>query len=74
MDDSFSGIHVLFSEEDENFLVGNSSLVSSNFLKDGKVAGHLGVIGPMRLDYKRLFRMLNISPIKSPKFFQLTTI
>ena len=54
MDDSFSGIHVLFSEEDENFLVGNSSLVSSNFLKDGKVAGHLGVIGPMRLDYKKI--------------------
>ncbi len=54
MDDSFSGIHVLFSEEDENFLVGNSSLVSSNFLKDGRVAGHLGVIGPMRLDYKKI--------------------
>lgn len=54
LDDSFSGIHVLFSEEDENFIVGNSSLVSSNFHKDGRVAGHLGVIGPMRIDYKKV--------------------
>lgn len=54
VDDSFSGIHVVFSEENESFLVSNTSLVSSNFLKDGKVAGHLGVIGPMRIDYKRI--------------------
>lgn len=54
IDDSFSGIHVVFSEEDENFAIGNSSLVSSNFLKDGEVAGHLGVIGPMRIDYKKI--------------------
>lgn len=54
LDDSFSGIHVVFSEEDENFAIGNSSLVSSNFLKDGVVAGHLGVIGPMRIDYKKI--------------------
>ena len=54
VDDSFSGIHVLFSQEDENFVIGNSSIVSSNFFKDGKVAGHLGVIGPMRIDYKKI--------------------
>ncbi len=54
VDDSFSGIHVVFSEENDSFLVSNTSLVSSNFLKDGKVAGHLGVIGPMRIDYKKI--------------------
>lgn len=54
VDDSFSGINVVFSEENDSFLVSNTSLVSSNFLKDGKVAGHLGVIGPMRIDYKRI--------------------
>ncbi len=54
VDDSFSGIHVIFSEEDDNFLIGNSSIVSSNFFKDGRVAGHLGVIGPMRIDYKKI--------------------
>lgn len=54
VDDSFSGIHVLLSDEDDNFMIGNSSLVSSNFYKDGEVAGHLGVIGPMRIDYKKI--------------------
>ncbi len=54
IDDSFSGIHVMFSEEEENFVIGNSSLISSNFLKNGKVAGHLGLIGPMRLDYRKV--------------------
>lgn len=54
VDDSFSGIHVVFSEENDSFLVSNTSLVSSNFLKDGRVAGHLGVIGPMRIDYKKI--------------------
>ena len=38
VDDSFSGIHVLLSDEDDNFMIGNSSLVSSNFYKDGEVA------------------------------------
>lgn len=54
IDDSFSGIHVMFSEEEEDFVIGNSSLISSNFLKNGKVAGHLGLIGPMRLDYRKV--------------------
>lgn len=54
IDDSFSGIHVMFSQEEEDFVIGNSSLISSNFLKNGKVAGHLGLIGPMRLDYRKV--------------------
>ncbi len=54
MDDSFSGIHVMFSPESDSFIVGNSSLISSGFSKNGKVAGHLGVIGPMRIDYRKV--------------------
>lgn len=54
IDDSFSGIHVVFSEENDNFVIGNSSLVSGDFTKNGEVAGHLGVIGPMRIDYKKV--------------------
>lgn len=57
VDDSFSGIHVMFSEE-EDFVVGNSSLISANFSKNGKVAGHLGVIGPMRIDYRKVIPYL----------------
>ncbi len=54
MDDSFSGIHVMFSPESDSFIVGNSSLISSNFSKNGRVAGHLGIIGPMRIDYRKV--------------------
>ena len=54
IDDSFSGIHVMFSEEDDDFIIGNSSMISSEFSKDGRVAGHLGLIGPMRIDYKKV--------------------
>lgn len=54
IDDSFSGIQVLFSDENDSFVIGNSSLISSNFLKDGRVAGHLGLIGPMRINYKKV--------------------
>ena len=54
IDDSFSGIHVLFSDEDDDFIIGNSSMISSNFLKNGRVAGHLGLIGPMRIDYRKV--------------------
>lgn len=54
LDDSFSGIHVMFSEEEEDFVIANSSLISSNFSKNGHVAGHLGLIGPMRIDYRKV--------------------
>lgn len=54
VDDSFSGIHVLFSDENDSFIIGNSSMISSNFSKNGRVAGHLGLIGPMRIDYKKI--------------------
>ena len=51
LDESFSGIHVLFGQEDEKFVVTNSSLIASNFKKSDKNAGSIGIIGPMRIDY-----------------------
>lgn len=54
MNDSFSGIHVMFSEESDGFVIGNSSMIVSNYQKGDKTAGSLGVIGPMRLDYAKI--------------------
>lgn len=54
MNDSFSGIHVMFSEENDGFIIGNSSMIVSNYQKGAKNAGSLGVIGPMRLDYAKI--------------------
>ncbi len=52
LDDSFSGIKVLFS--DNSFVIGNSSLIVSKYHKGQRSVGSLGVIGPMRLDYAKV--------------------
>jgi len=52
--DTFSGIQVKFGSENDSFAIGNSSLIVSKYRKDGKEAGSLGVIGPMRVDYKKI--------------------
>ncbi len=52
LDDSFSGIKVLFS--DNSFVIGNSSLIVSKYHKGKRSVGSLGVIGPMRLDYAKV--------------------
>lgn len=53
-DNTFSGINVLFGKEDDTFVISNSSMISGSFNKDGEKAGTLGVIGPMRLEYKKI--------------------
>ncbi|MBP3747753.1 MAG: heat-inducible transcription repressor HrcA [Ruminococcus sp.] len=54
LEDTFSGIQVKFGSESDSFAIGNSSLIVSKYRKDGKEAGSLGVIGPMRVDYKKI--------------------
>lgn len=59
LDTALSGINVVFGQEGGGtFVVQNSSLISGNFLKDGKAAGSFGVIGPLRLDYKKIIPYL----------------
>lgn len=53
LDDSFSGLQVLFGD-DGNFVISNSSMIVSPFKKGGKTAGSLGLIGPVRLDYAKV--------------------
>lgn len=53
LDDSFSGLKVIFSE-DGGFVISNSSVIVSPIKKDGRTAGSLGLIGPMRLDYAKI--------------------
>ncbi|MCL1789062.1 MAG: heat-inducible transcriptional repressor HrcA [Oscillospiraceae bacterium] len=57
LDNAFSEINVIFGEETEKentFTVSNSGLIAGSFRKHGQTAGSFGVIGPMRLDYKKL--------------------
>ena len=53
VDETFSGLHVMFSGEDDSFVINNSSFISSQYRKKGKPVGTLGLIGPMRLDYAK---------------------
>lgn len=57
LDESFNGIQVMFSNEaDENnkFVIGNSSMIVSNYQKGDRPVGSLGIIGPMRLNYAKI--------------------
>ncbi len=53
LEDSFSGVQIKFGA-DNNFAIGNSSMIVSKYRKKGKEAGSLGIIGPMRVDYKKI--------------------
>jgi len=53
LDDSFGDLQVMFGE-DGGFVIENSSMIVSKIKKDGKTAGSLGLIGPLRLDYARV--------------------
>ena len=54
LDDSFQGIKVMFGEEGNDFVIGNSSMIDSKYQKGDHTAGSLGVIGPMRLNYAKV--------------------
>lgn len=54
IDGALSGINIKFGEEDGTFAISNGAVVSASYYKDGKPAGTLGVIGPMRLDYRKV--------------------
>ncbi|MBR3679720.1 MAG: heat-inducible transcription repressor HrcA, partial [Oscillospiraceae bacterium] len=64
LNDTFNGIHVMFSEEasgsaqNDTFVIGNSSMIVGRYHKDGRDAGGLGIIGPMRLDYAKVIPYL----------------
>ena len=61
LNDTFNGIHVMFSDDgasDQRFVIGNSSMIVGHWKKDGRDAGRLGIIGPMRLDYAKVIPYL----------------
>lgn len=53
LDETFNGIQVKFGSEN-NFAIGNSSLIVSKYRRGNKEAGSLGIIGPMRVNYKKI--------------------
>ncbi len=53
LDDSFNGIQVKFGAGG-TFAIGNSSMIVSKYRKRGREAGSLGIIGPMRVNYRKI--------------------
>ena len=54
LEGAFSGINIRFGEEGDTFAISNSTVVSASYYKNGKPAGAIGIIGPMRLDYRKV--------------------
>ena len=54
LEGALSGINVRFGEENGTFAISNSTVLSASYYKDGKPAGAIGIIGPMRLDYRKV--------------------
>ena len=57
-DDSFSGLQVSFSPENDGFVIHNSSIITAPFKRGDRNAGTLGLIGPMRIDYAKFIPYL----------------
>jgi len=69
LDDSMSGLQIVFGEEEnQNFAIGNSSMIVSKYQKCGKTAGSLGVIGPVRLDYAKIIPYIDYFTEKLTRF------
>lgn len=54
LESALSGINIRFGEESGTFAISNSTVVSASYYKDGQRAGAIGIIGPMRLDYRKV--------------------
>ena len=62
LDDSFKGVKVVFGEEGDRFVIGNSSMIVSKYQKGEQAVGSLGIIGQCDWIMRRLFLILNILP------------
>jgi heat-inducible transcriptional repressor len=58
LDDTFSDLRVIFGQENDGFVIGNSSMLVSKYKKGDKIAGSLGLVGPMRIDYQKVIPYL----------------
>ncbi|MCL1823902.1 MAG: heat-inducible transcriptional repressor HrcA [Oscillospiraceae bacterium] len=72
LDNAFSGINVMLGKEKDTFAVENSSIITGSFSKSGKQAGSFGVIGPMRLDYKKIIPYIEYFADKVTDMLSLT--
>ncbi len=56
---SDDGVHVYIGSENPVIIMDNSSLVFKPVKKDGRTIGAIGVIGPTRMNYKKVISMID---------------
>ncbi len=54
LDNAFDGIQVVFGDEGDKFAITNSSLILSSYNQGNRLAGSFGILGPLRLDYRKV--------------------
>ena len=54
------GIKAKIGKENEYEILKDSSIVTANYSLDGKAVGKVGVIGPKRMDYAKVFASLDL--------------
>lgn len=54
------GINAKIGDENDSEILQDCSLVTVNYSLDGKAIGKLGVIGPKRMDYAKVFASLDL--------------
>lgn len=54
LDAAFGDVSVVFGKENNSFAITNSSLIISPYKMNQKTIGSFGVIGPTRVDYKKI--------------------
>lgn len=53
------GLKVKIGTENENETVNQCTIITASYELDGKVVGTVGVLGPTRMDYRRVMGMIN---------------
>ena len=73
LDSTFSGVDVILGSEhkSDTFAVSNAGIIAGSFRKHGVAAGNFGVIGPMRLDYKKLVPYIDYFAVEVTKLLSL---
>jgi len=72
LDTAFSGVNVMLGKEKDTFVVENSSIITGSFMKGDRQAGSFGVIGPMRLDYKKIIPYIEYFAAQMTTLLSLT--
>ncbi|MNH41764.1 Heat-inducible transcription repressor HrcA [compost metagenome] len=63
-----NGIHVRIGTENDHEAFANCSLITATYAIEGEAVGTIGILGPTRMEYARVIRILDILSKDMTKF------